>query len=907
MEVARAGLASVVHGQARALIAVGEPGVGKTRFLREVLSSAGQQGVSGVRVACLPLVTPLPFEPLLGLLRSLRRSGRLRGQRGHDPKLGADPFGEALMLLEHASSAGPLVLAVDDLHWSDRATLDLLHYCVVRLAEAPILWSLASRQASAVEALGHHLGREGLCERVELLPLDEAQLGELVRGRLGAEVSDAFVRAVYARTGGNPFLAEELLTSVGTTTGFSALAGQQDERRVREALAEAVPTTIMRSIADRAELLGPEAREMLAWASVLPEPLEPAWLAAVCGGTREATESLQELYRALLVEPAGEGRWQFRHSLIRDARYKAMDENERFRRHQAAVALLIASGAQPTVLAPQLAGAGCHQEAALAYLELGNQALARSGAEDALELFKEAADHARRAREPGTARRAEAGSVIALLRLGQTEEAVRLAEQLRASLRASGDGNLRLSFLTHYALALEEHGSELEAALGALAEAEPLLEQDALAPKELAEALLARAYVLTMAGRAAEAVPGAAQALSLAESVGDALLVVKSLNRLGLAVGLAEGSAQANEILRRAVALARAHDLLSEHALACLNLSYFADVAGDEEGHESWAKAALELGGTSPGVEALLRSNIASALAWRGDLDGSLAYHLSARSVASRVGKKTEDRALLSLCFTLVRRGDLDEARRLLKGLPMVPSSFDHYRRLAALGGLYEEEGDLHEALCTYLEAASAKDHPVTLSCLYDATRVAALQGDAAQARAAFARLLQVAPRWDSSGLLSRTAKAWVDLAEGRNAEAAEALGRLSQQWKDPFEAARCSLEAAKLLRDRQAFASAIAALEKMGAKRACDRARSAARAAGFRPGRQPRGSSPLTKREREVALLVASGMSNHEVARALYLSPRTVERHVGSVFMKLGLRSRAKLTAEVSAGRLPA
>jgi ATP/maltotriose-dependent transcriptional regulator MalT len=111
-----------------------------------------------------------------------------------------------------------------------------------------------------------------------------------------------------------------------------------------------------------------------------------------------------------------------------------------------------------------------------------------------------------------------------------------------------------------------------------------------------------------------------------------------------------------------------------------------------------------------------------------------------------------------------------------------------------------------------------------------------------------------VDPRWDSSGLLSRTAKAWADLAEGRNAEAAEALDRLSQAWKGPFE--------------------------------------------GLAPAHQARtGGGPA----------VASGMSNQEVARALYPSPRTVERHVGSVFMKLGLRSAQSSQPRSRRGRLPA
>jgi DNA-binding NarL/FixJ family response regulator len=99
---------------------------------------------------------------------------------------------------------------------------------------------------------------------------------------------------------------------------------------------------------------------------------------------------------------------------------------------------------------------------------------------------------------------------------------------------------------------------------------------------------------------------------------------------------------------------------------------------------------------------------------------------------------------------------------------------------------------------------------------------------------------------------------------------------------------------------------AAIDAFDGMGARHASDRARAVARSVGLRPGRRRRDEGPLSEREQEIALLVAAGKTNAEVAAALYLSPRTVERHVGSILGKLGFRSRVELAAEVAAGRLP-
>ena len=100
---------------------------------------------------------------------------------------------------------------------------------------------------------------------------------------------------------------------------------------------------------------------------------------------------------------------------------------------------------------------------------------------------------------------------------------------------------------------------------------------------------------------------------------------------------------------------------------------------------------------------------------------------------------------------------------------------------------------------------------------------------------------------------------------------------------------------------------AAIEAYDAMGARRGADRARAVARVA--RPAaRAAAAATPGRSREREqeIALLVASGKTNAEVGAALYLSPRTIERHVGSILAKLGFRSRVELAAEVAAGRLP-
>jgi DNA-binding CsgD family transcriptional regulator len=891
----RALAARLGHRQGGAALVVGEAGVGKTSFLVQCFGIAREAGAEVARAACLPLTTPLPFEPFFELTRLLRLPGLHRRS--------ADLFAEMVTALEAASATRPLALAIDDLQWSDRATLELVHYCIARLADAPVLWLLASRQTEQVDELSHHLWREGLAERYDLEPLALPELTELVLAYVPA--SEAFVRAVQLRTGGNPFLAEELLRALEASWGedeMAAVAARDDVSAVLAALSQVVPSSVMRSIAEQAKGLSESAREVLFWASVLPEPLDRVWLSPLCGTDAEVYEALRAAGAAALLVPAGQGRWVFRHALVRDATYKALPEYERFRRHQVAADLL--RGAPLSQRAPQLAAAGRHAEAAQAYIDLGEEALVRLSAGDALDLFSEASRHASLAEDSQLWQRSEAGRVLALLKSGSVEQAKSLAASLLALLRASGDVPARVSFLTRYALALQEDVSELSAALQVVEELDPLVNSVHGTP--LAEALLARAYVLTFAGRANEAVVDARKALEIARASQDTILVVRALNRLGLAVGLARGSAEATVVLREAEALARAASLPNEVALACLNLSYFAGNAGDSEGHESWARAGLEAGGSSPTVLALLRNNLGAAMAEKGDLDGALAMYLSALSVAARVGPSLENRILPALSWTMTRRGDAEEALHLLEGLDFQPGSFEHFRLRLMRGFALEEMGKLEEALEQYLEGGVAVDHPVSIWCLLGATRVAAKLGDVENARKACNFVGELAGRWDDNGLLLPTAQAWLCLAEGAIDEAARRFGDLAERWADKYTAAICRLEAAKLSGDREGFSAAIEAFEKMGARGAADRARAAARAAGFRVSLQTRSSGPLTKRENEVAMLVAAGKTNQEIAAKLYISPRTVERHVASALMKLGFRSRAQLAAEVSSGRLP-
>jgi DNA-binding NarL/FixJ family response regulator len=148
--------------------------------------------------------------------------------------------------------------------------------------------------------------------------------------------------------------------------------------------------------------------------------------------------------------------------------------------------------------------------------------------------------------------------------------------------------------------------------------------------------------------------------------------------------------------------------------------------------------------------------------------------------------------------------------------------------------------------------------------------------------------------------------RGWLAVGEGRTGDAVDAFRAAVSCCTEAMAAAELRLQIARLTRDPKLALEVISNFEKMGAARDADRARALARELGLRPGRKRKVVGELSAREHEVVQLVAAGRTNAEIAAALFLSPRTVERHVGNILLKLGFRSRLQIAAEAAAGRLP-
>jgi predicted ATPase len=269
-------------GRARGVLVHGAPGVGKTRLLHEAANESSERGVRVARSSCLPLTTPLPFDPVLELLRSLGEP--LPAAVTESPR---ELFGIVVDRLERATIDGPL-LCLDDLQWSDVGTVDLVHYCLARLVDLPIAWLMAARPASTLGRVAHRLARAGVLEQLELEALSAAEVRRLAEAILGDDrVSDRLAELLYAR-GGNPFLCEELLRLLRDV----AAPGVSRDDGVGE-IDRLVPASVSDAIEERVSRLPATAQEALGWAAVLPEPFTFEELEAVGGeDLGDAPESL---------------------------------------------------------------------------------------------------------------------------------------------------------------------------------------------------------------------------------------------------------------------------------------------------------------------------------------------------------------------------------------------------------------------------------------------------------------------------------------------------------------------------------------------------------------------------------------------------------------------------------------
>src|SRR5262245_4826410 len=400
LEALEHALSEADQGRAASVALVGEPGIGKTRLLAELAARADAGGRLVLSGSGSELELDLPFSVFVDALdeylrgldpASLQRLEEdVRTELAHVfPALsrlaaGGDPAAQheryrthraVRSLLEHLAGTRPLVLVLDDLHWADAASVELLGALLRRPPAAGVVTALGLRPHGAPERLSAALERAQRADeltRIELGALSSAEAREL----LGDVVDEARATVLFEESGGNPFYLTQLArtASGGAPAAENVLAGS------------GVPSAVAASLSEELALLSANGRLVLEGASVAGDPFEPELAAAAAAtSAAEAMDAVDELLGLDLVRATDvPRRFRFRHPLVRRAVYEATAAGWRLGAHERCAEALAARGATPGARAH-------HVERSAREGDVEAAAVLRAAGEEALRLAPESA------------------------------------------------------------------------------------------------------------------------------------------------------------------------------------------------------------------------------------------------------------------------------------------------------------------------------------------------------------------------------------------------------------------------------------------------------------------------------------------------------------------------------------
>ena len=936
-------VAGVLSGTPHVVEIVGESGIGKSRLLTELARRATDRGYLVLDGRAAEFELDIPFglvvdalndyvgalEPsviraldedsvaeLASILPALSAVGPAKIRRR--PAAERYRVHYAIRaLLERLAAQHPVLLSLDDAHWADPASFEVIAH-LLRRFNGRLLTAIAFRHApKRLEATLESVARTGCGARLDLQPLTEEEALELIDPALDAGARTTLFR----ESGGNPFYLEQL------SRARSAVGSRAAAPAPRSAGARVLPVAVVAALEGELEVLTAERRLVLEAAAVAGESFEPELVAAIAERDASSTLSIvDELLRVDLMRPtAAPRRFRFRHPIVRRAVYDLTPGGWRVGAHARAAAALAEAGASTGELAHHIERSACvGDERAVDLLvgaarETASRAPATAGQWllAAVDLLPPGADDQRRADLLG-----EAGS--ALISAGAYEDSLSSLQDA-LTLASSERIETRAELVASLAYARRRSGGPfdsrrpLEQALEALArpncpaglsvQVELALDRfwhDELGPMRTLTQLLA-----TTAAERGELSMGtlAAALSSLADhaegSVGDALENLTKAQDAYAALSdaqLAERIYVSFYISLAAVRLERPDDALN-HLNRGLDVARMTGQAATVIPWSAIAASALVLKGQLRDAATAAAAAIdAPGLArndwrtiWALEADALVAYWTGdvARALASarEMVRRSQPAhtflagpASIQLAGALYLSGEHDRALAELAPLDGEPT-----RRLLDLNAAHGWDllvrtqrslGDLDSAATTAGRAVARADAaglPCQLATARCAEAAVVLARGEARKALRLAREAWAVVEEANNPLLSARARALSGLALAADGRRDKALAELGQ--------AEQSLVEAEAHREADATAREM---RNLGV-----RVRRVRR-------RQGAGLAALTPRESEIANHVAMGESNRDIARALFLSEKTIESHLVRAFAKLGVHSRSALTAIV-------
>jgi DNA-binding CsgD family transcriptional regulator len=955
---------------AHALVS-GDAGVGKTRLVAELASRAADRGFLVLSGRCaelgdsipyLPLADalregtagPAPVGPLVDALAARPVLGRLLPDREADPIVPGEAsglaqqqlFGAVLGLLAELAASRPVLLILEDLHWADRSTRDLLTFLsrVLHRERVAVVATYRTddlHRRHPLRRVVAELLRLPTVAAIELGPLGYADMADHLTALAAGPLEAAALHRMVARAEGNPYYAEELLTASAASGG----AGP-----------DVLPSGLAALLLARVERLSGTAQQVLRAAAVAGRRVDDDVVREACGlAAADYEDALREAVAHQLLVPAGARGYAFRHALIREALYVDLLPGERTRLHARFAELLADTERLATV--PGSAA------------ELAYHCLASHDVAGAFSASVRAGQEAERLAAPAEAHRHYDAALALWDRVSEPDklagqdrgnlafcsancaassgEIGRAVQQLRGILSYAGPGadpvlacrvNERLAY---YLL-------ELDAITDAEAAARAAVSAPAAGPPGWvhARALATHAQTLMYIGEETAAARRAEQARAAARAAEAPWVEADALVTLGLLAEREGRLADTIELFTQAYSQAQANNMLGVELRAAFQLARARLEQGDlvaaaATAHEGVGQAeAAGLGLAPYGLDLQYLHYLAHFADGCWDHAQELADGFGVRVTA--VG---EARLSAMALFLDVARGSPVVAERRAWLEPFWPA--DSFSAYIARGLLAEHALWRGDTVTTLAELAAIMSEQGTsgkgygppviriaavgLAAHGDQARRARAAGDdeAAGDQVAAASVLMEAAR---EGAAFPARPKFVLGVEGRGwlARAEAEWGRVNGN-NDPaaWQAVVDTFSPAfvyETARSRWRLAEALAeAGQRAAAEREWGLAMQAAGDLGAGPlrsaladlgrrarlGRPPASAAPgalagLTEREQEVLRLLAAGRSNREIAAALFIAPKTASVHVSNILGKLGAASRTEAAAIAHQAGLP-
>ncbi|WP_419993993.1 helix-turn-helix transcriptional regulator [Streptomyces boninensis] len=962
-------------GEARALVIAGDAGVGKSRLLGEAADRAAGEGMTVFTGQCVDLGdVGLPYLPFTEILRALSADGRFAEALASHPAVdrllgqgpGAGPadsgaermsfFEDLAALLADLGAVAPLLLVIEDLHWADQSTRDLLRFLLSRaVLQRPAAGGAQTHRLAIfatyrsddlhrrhpLRPLLAELVRLPGVERLELAPLSDDAVGRLVKelhGGRGGSLAAETVRSIVERAEGNAFYAEELLAAAAD--GGALPSGLADVLLIRLEQLSGTSQQVLRTAAVAGRRV---SHELLREAADLPDSeLEPA---------------LREAIGHQLLVSGERDTYTFRHALIREAVYEDLLPGERVRLHGVFAKLLEGRGRPGQYAAERAHHAQASHDlpgALTASLEAADHAQAVGApaeelrhVEAALDLFRsvEPALRPEGLREVPLTLRASGAAA----RAGEAHRAVGLTRDALARLGSDSDAELaaRVRYTLAGNLIRTDH---LKDAFRYSSEALALIPAD---PPNRTWVWAAATHVMAanQVGDLETAQRVGRQALEVAEQLGVADAQADLIISLEFRTKSNRRTPEGRREIQRACDLARSAGNAAIELRALFNLAIGSYEAGELEQCLRWLNEGRErarsLGLISSPYSLEMRYLHLLVLYTTGRWDDCLAAadadteRLPAAGgfvagpalwvAAARGAEDAVDRAQVLL------NGPFDWMAALVGHVVLIDHAARHegpeetmVRLRAGVAALAEEgaaEAD-PDATARLAEEGETESSDVNvrlgalaLAAVADAAAEARLTGDeAAAARwtGKAAELAEMARRSAERGVFSEEpqgpeGQAWLIRAQAEQARAEGAPA--AALWEravaafgglgDVYEEARCErrLAEALLAEDRrdEAAEAASAARTTAAALRAAplladiDALIRRGRLGGAGEAAAAEREAVLTARERDVLQLLARGRTNRQIGEELYISGKTASVHVSNILAKLGAASRTE------------